>query len=109
MKWLYVLVTFHLPTNLIRWLIEYLNHISFVVFQKVVNCGVQPTILQQLTSLPFAYYSNPQLTNILFPTLIACCYENDFNFSTLEVEVSGNNLVTFLQVGFFAFYFSLLV
>lgn len=65
--------------------------------QSIINSGVQPTILQQLSLLPFVYYSDPCKQDVLFPTLISCCYRNKANFTTLESELSGSILSTYIE------------
>jgi len=66
--------------------------------QELVDSGAQPTVLQQLTTLPFSYFSNDRLSGILFPTLIACCHNNENNLKTLELEASRTLLVDFIKV-----------
>ncbi|CAI9733996.1 phase cyclin A-associated in the endoplasmic reticulum-like isoform X1 [Octopus vulgaris] len=65
--------------------------------QNIVQSGQSPTILQQLCSLPFQYFSDPRLTNILFPTLIAVCYNNPSNKEILEQELSCVLLANFIE------------
>lgn len=65
--------------------------------QNIVQSGQSPTILQQLCALPFQYFSDPRLTNILFPTLIACCYNNTSNKEILEQELSSALLANFIE------------
>uniref|UniRef100_F7AYX3 S phase cyclin A-associated protein in the endoplasmic reticulum N-terminal domain-containing protein n=1 Tax=Ciona intestinalis TaxID=7719 RepID=F7AYX3_CIOIN len=65
--------------------------------QGIVDTGAQPTILQQLCLLPFNYFSNKSLMNILFPTLISCCHHNEGNFNTLEKEASGSLLAGYIE------------
>uniref|UniRef100_A0A0L8H6G3 Uncharacterized protein n=1 Tax=Octopus bimaculoides TaxID=37653 RepID=A0A0L8H6G3_OCTBM len=67
--------------------------------QNIVQSGQSPTILQQLCSLPFQYFSDPRLTNILFPTLIAICYNNPSNKEILEQELSCVLLANFIEIG----------
>ncbi|XP_078484370.1 S phase cyclin A-associated protein in the endoplasmic reticulum isoform X2 [Ciona intestinalis] len=65
--------------------------------QGIVDTGAQPTILHQLCLLPFNYFSNKTLMNILFPTLISCCHHNGGNFTTLEKEASGSLLAGYIE------------
>ncbi|KAJ8304326.1 hypothetical protein KUTeg_017909 [Tegillarca granosa] len=65
--------------------------------QVVIQSGQPPTILQQMCSLPFQYFSDPRLTNVLFPTLIACCYNNSSNREILEQELSCMLLANFIE------------
>ncbi|KAK2177858.1 hypothetical protein NP493_575g01002 [Ridgeia piscesae] len=66
--------------------------------QMLTQSGQPPTILQQLCALPFQYFSNPRLTNILFPTLISCCYDNQLNREILEQELSCSLLSNFIEL-----------
>lgn len=54
----------------------------------ILQSGSTPTVLQQLSNLPFEYFSNPNLVRILFPTLLACCVDNAQNRSILDQEMS---------------------
>ncbi|CAK8676515.1 unnamed protein product [Clavelina lepadiformis] len=65
--------------------------------QDLVDSGAQPTVLQQLCLLPFAYFSSPALMDILFPTLISCCYDNDANLAMFEQEASRSLLTSFIE------------
>ncbi|XP_070178825.1 S phase cyclin A-associated protein in the endoplasmic reticulum-like [Littorina saxatilis] len=67
--------------------------------QVVLQSGQPPTVLQQLCSLPFQYFSDPRLTTVLFPTLITCCYNNHSNRQILEQELSCVLLANFIEVG----------
>lgn len=63
-----------------------------------MQSGRHPTVLQKLCQLPFPYFSDPRLIKVLFPSLIAACYDNRQNKVILEQEVSSVLLATFIQV-----------
>ncbi|KAL3866999.1 hypothetical protein ACJMK2_044240 [Sinanodonta woodiana] len=65
--------------------------------QVVIQSGQAPTVLQQLCSLPFQYFSDPRLTIVLFPSLISCCYNNQANRLILEQELSCTLLSNFIE------------
>ncbi|KAL8602244.1 hypothetical protein ACOMHN_022757 [Nucella lapillus] len=65
--------------------------------QVVLQSGQPPTVLQQLCSLPFQYFSDPRLTAVLFPALISCCYNNHSNRHILEQELSCVLLANFIE------------
>lgn len=67
-------------------------------FQIIVQSGRHPTVLQKLCQLPFQYFSDPRLIKVLFPSLIAACYNNPQNKIILEQEMSCVLLATFIQV-----------
>ncbi len=62
-----------------------------------LELGTPPTIIQSLCTLPFSYFSEKRLINVLHPTLICCCYENEKNKSVLETEVSCMILANYLE------------
>jgi hypothetical protein len=66
--------------------------------QVIVQSGRHPTVLQKLCQLPFQYFSDPRLIKVLFPSLIAACYNNRQNKVILEQEMSCVLLATFIQV-----------
>ncbi|KAM6058364.1 S phase cyclin A-associated protein in the endoplasmic reticulum [Chlamydotis macqueenii] len=65
--------------------------------QIIVQSGRHPTVLQKLCQLPFQYFSEPRLIKVLFPSLIAACYNNPQNKIILEQEMSCVLLATFIQ------------
>ena len=85
-----------------RILVKLTNIVCFMSFQVVIQSGQPPTVLQQLCSLPFQYFSDPRLVNVLFPTLISCCYSNQANREILEQELSCVLLSNFIEVCIFS-------
>lgn len=65
--------------------------------QVFVQTGRPPTLLQHLCLLPFQYFSDPRLRNVLFPTLIAACFENEENKRIIEQEVSCALLENYVE------------
>ncbi|XP_054569388.1 S phase cyclin A-associated protein in the endoplasmic reticulum [Eptesicus fuscus] len=65
--------------------------------QVIVQSGRHPTVLQKLCQLPFQYFSDPRLVRVLFPSLIAACFNNGHNKVILEQEMSCVLLASFLQ------------
>ncbi|XP_023568444.1 S phase cyclin A-associated protein in the endoplasmic reticulum isoform X2 [Octodon degus] len=65
--------------------------------QVIVQSGRHPTVLQKLCQLPFQYFSDPRLIKVLFPSLIAACYNNRQNKVILEQEMSCVLLASFIQ------------
>jgi len=64
--------------------------------QLIVQSGHQPSVLQQLCSLPFPYFSQLSLKRVLFPTLLACCFDNAVNMSILKEEMNWKLIDDFL-------------
>jgi len=56
-----------------------------------------PSILTQLTNLEFKYFSDKNLIDVLFPTLIVCCSDVQRNIKILETEMSRMMLIDYLK------------
>ena len=65
-------------------------------FQNVVNKG-EVTIIQHICSLPFSYFSDKQLKDVLFPTLITMTYSNERNTQILAKEINLEFIVMYLK------------
>ena len=65
--------------------------------QSIVQSGSQPSVLQQLANLPFQYFSQPELKTVLFPTLLACCHNNQVNMAILSQEMSWKLIQDFVK------------
>ncbi|TGZ64767.1 hypothetical protein CRM22_006209 [Opisthorchis felineus] len=65
--------------------------------QTSLQSGPPPTLLQRLVALPFDYFSQRPLTDILYPTLIAFCYEHPTNSAVLEADLSPTLLANYIE------------
>ncbi|KAF8565293.1 hypothetical protein P879_10348 [Paragonimus westermani] len=65
--------------------------------QTSLQSGPPPTLLQRLVALPFDYFSQRPLTDLLYPTLIACCYQNSNNLAVLEAELNPSLLANYIE------------
>ncbi|CAH0390523.1 unnamed protein product [Bemisia tabaci] len=63
--------------------------------QLMLQTGHMPTVLQQLCNLPFPYFSNPNLTRLLFPVLLACIHDCPENRAVFDQELSYQLLEEF--------------
>ncbi|CAH1393205.1 unnamed protein product [Nezara viridula] len=65
--------------------------------QTLIQSGKHPTVLQQLVKLPFQYFCDSRHMELLFPTLIACSYQNATNRAIVESELNYSVLETFIS------------
>ena len=65
-------------------------------FQNLV-CKGEMTIIQQICQLPFSYFSEKLLKDILFPTLINMTYNNERNTKILSNEINLELIVIYLK------------
>ena len=65
-------------------------------FQNLVSKG-EMTIIQQVCQLPFSYFSEKLLKDILFPTLISITYNHDRNTKILSSEINLELIVLYLK------------
>ncbi|KAL5482252.1 hypothetical protein EMCRGX_G022556 [Ephydatia muelleri] len=65
--------------------------------QVFLQSGRSPTLLQLMCGLPFDYFTKPELICLLYPTLLAACYNSQENVGILSQEISCKLLSTFLQ------------
>ena len=65
-------------------------------FQNLVSKG-EMTIIQQICQLPFSYFSEKLLKDILFPTLITITYNHERNTKILSNEINLELIVLYLK------------
>lgn len=87
------------PADLLHTIVELIGLVCIgnPTNQQMVLWGQSPNILQRLLSLPFSYFSMRPLRFILFPTLIALCFNDRRNLGILQQEVSQDMLIEFLD------------
>ena len=66
--------------------------------QGVLRWGKSPTILKKLWHLPFPYFCDPELQEVLLPTFLAACYKNQNNRVVVEQDFSLKMLLHSLRV-----------
>jgi len=65
--------------------------------QAIVQSGSQPSVLQQLASLPFQFFSQPELKLVLFPSLLSSCHGCPGNKAILAQEMSWQLIDDFVR------------
>jgi hypothetical protein len=64
--------------------------------QNILSRG-EVTVVQKICSLPFSYFCEKKLKDILFPTLISISYKNDRNVEIMNKEINLEMLIMFLK------------
>ena len=59
--------------------------------------GTHPTMLHRLVDLPFAYFVDPRLRQVLLPTLLCACYREHVNFRILATRLAPEHLIVYLR------------
>lgn len=76
--------------------------VGYFGFQNEKNqqvlCKGETTLLQKLCNLPFPYFCDKKLKEILFPTLVQISYKNDRSLAIINQEISIEHIVDFLQM-----------
>jgi hypothetical protein len=62
-----------------------------------VQSGSQPSVLQELASLLFQYFSQTELKAILFPILLSSCYNCAENSAVMSQEISWQLIDEFVE------------
>ena len=55
-------------------------------------------VASSLDDLPFAYYCEPRLRNVLLPTLLCACFRDTVNLRILSSRLSPAHLLNFLRL-----------
>ncbi|BHF84319.1 hypothetical protein SprV_0902747000 [Sparganum proliferum] len=64
---------------------------------NLCRAGHAPTLLHRLLRLPVAYFSQRELADILFPTLICCCFNNPDNLALLHSELNPSLVANYIE------------
>jgi len=64
--------------------------------QDLLSKGTCPTI-QKLSGVPFHYFTDKRLKDVLFPTLFCAVYKNKRNLDILYKDINKDYLVKYLQ------------
>ena len=59
--------------------------------------GEGQTLLSKLSSMPFQYFCDPSKKEVLFPTLIVACLDNETNKAAIEEDLNPELLACFLR------------
>ena len=62
-----------------------------------MQSGSQPSVLQELASLLFQYFSQTELKAILFPILLSSCYNCAENSAVMSQEISWQFIDEFVE------------
>lgn len=75
-----------------------MNYISLLneKFQNTFTRG-EVTLIQRICALPFSYFCEKKLKDILFPTIISISYKNERNVEILNKEINLEMLIMFLK------------
>ncbi|GLC40566.1 hypothetical protein PLESTF_001012900 [Pleodorina starrii] len=89
-------------TGLVQLLNEVLLLIGFYgvlqpANQDVLLWGKSPTILQRLAEVPFPYFVEQQLYQVLMPTLLSVCYGSERACATLAQHMDLHLLQSYVQ------------
>lgn len=63
---------------------------------QMILCKGENTLLQKLCNLPFTYFCDKKLKEILYPTLIQASYKNERSLAIMDQEISIVILVDYL-------------
>jgi hypothetical protein len=75
-----------------------MNYIS-LLNEKAQNSFAkgEVTLIQRICSLPFSYFCDKKLKDILFPSLISISYKNERNVDILSKEINLEMIIVFLK------------
>jgi len=90
--------------NLLRQILILLGYYSVLNSdnQCRLACGNRPTVLQQISCLPFRYFVESKHMEIIFPTLISCSFDCETTRAILQTEMSLDLIVNYIQVEIFS-------
>ena len=64
--------------------------------QQILHKG-ENSILQKLCNMPFTYFMDKKLKEILFPTLVAVSYQNTRSVAIMDQELNLDVLVKYIE------------